>query len=299
MDILQALSLKGYRFLTCRHLSMLYFSSEDTCLTRMAELHRAGLVMQLFVPTMDGEKREAIYTLTLSGARQLARLKEISHTGLAMSSRPSYLFLDHGLRISDFMCSLEAALKGSNARLVSWMSERQLKPPRGKPVRVPNPLSPGEKIPVIPDGLFSLQVGDRVEQWAIEVDCGTMSRNVMRKKMLGYIQLYRKGLHRSWWGIPHFRVLLVTTTPHRRDNLRAIYREIKYCPNMWWFSTWQDISLQKVLSGIWLKCRDQERYSLLRRGPDSITGQQQEKLPHSVRTRNNRHWKPPNRYHGK
>ena len=263
LDTLRALSLKGYRFLTCRHLFMLYFPSEDACRERMSELCRAGLVTRLFIPTTDDEKREVIYTLARPGARELARLTKISSLGLAGVRKPSYLFLEHALRVSDFMCSLEVALKRSGAQLLSWRSERQLKSPRGRALKVPHPSEPGEKIPVIPDGLFSLEINEKVEHFFLEADRGTMSLYTIRKKMLGYIQLYRKGLHRSYFGVPHFRVLLVTSTPFRRDKLRGILREIGYCPNMFWFAVWWDISPQKMRDKIWLKCREQMRYSLL------------------------------------
>ena len=263
LDALHALSFKGYRFLTCHHLAMLYFSSEKDCQKRMSQLCQAGLVTRLFIPTTDGEKRDVVYTLARPGARELARLRGISHLGLATVGKPSYLFLEHGLRISDFMCSLEAALKGSEARLLSWRSERQLKSTRGRALKVPHPFQLGEKIPVIPDGFFSIGIDDRMEHFSLEADRGTMSLFAMKKKLLGYIQLYRRGLHRSYFGIPHFRVLLVTSTPYRRDKMRQALREIGYCLNMFWFALWRDTSPDKILQGIWLKCRDQAYHSLL------------------------------------
>lgn len=263
LDALAALSLKGYRFLTCRHLSLLYFPSQEACQQRMAGLCRAGLVLRLFIPGAQGEKEEVVYTLAPSGARELARRRGLSPLGLASPRKPSYLFLEHGLRIADFMCALEAALQGGAARLLAWRSERQFRGPGGRAVKVPDPFAPDQKIPVIPDGLFSLAVDGRVEHFALEADRGTMSPLAMRKKMLGYIQLYRRGLHQTFFGVPHFRVLMVTTTVYRRGRLRAILREIGYCPNMFWFGLWRDISPATVLGHIWLKCREQVRHSLL------------------------------------
>jgi len=229
----------------------------------MSRFCQAGLVTRLFIPTTDGERRDVVYTLARPGARELARFKSISTLGLATVRKPSYLFLEHGLRISDFMCSLEAALKGSEARLLSWRSERQLKNARGRALKVPHPFEFGEKIPIIPDGFFSLGIRDRAEHFSLEADRGTMSLFAMKKKLLGYIQLYRKGLHCSYFGVPHFRVLLVTSTPNRRDKLREALHEIGYCPNMFWFAVWWDITPQKVLGKIWLTSRDQVRHSLL------------------------------------
>jgi hypothetical protein len=262
-DILFALSLKGYRFLTCHHLSMLYFGSEDECQARMAKLCQTGIVSRLFVPTTDQKKQEAVYTLTRAGAQELARFQGINSLGLASFRKPSYLFLEHALRISDFMCSVEAALRRAGTCLLLWKSERQLKSPRGRPLRVPHPFELGEKIPVIPDGLFSLRIGNQDEHFFLEADRGTMSIFAMRNKMLGYVQLYRKRLYRDAFHIPHFRVLVVTSTLFRRERLCQALREIGYCQNMFWFAIWRDVCPEKILAKIWLKSRDPEPRSLL------------------------------------
>lgn len=263
-EMLYALSLKGYRFLTTYHLSMLLFASDDECTSRMKQLCHIGLVSTMFLPTLGGDQQVTVYTLARPGAVLLARLKGISPAGLASIRRASYLFLEHGLRVSDFMCSLEAALRKEGSRLLYWRSERQLKAPGGRPLRVPDPFQRDERIPIIPDGLFSLKTDRQLEHFFIEADRGTMSLHAMRKKMLGYIQLYRGGLHQKCFNIPHFRVLMITTTPYRRDKLRQILREIGYCPNMGWFAIWSDIKAEKMFTPIWLKCSDQEYYSIMK-----------------------------------
>ena len=263
LNTLYALSLKGYRFLTCRHLAMLYYSTWDSCRQRMQELLQAGLVTRLFVPTTDEQKGEMVYTLARTGALELARLTNISSLGLASVHKPSYLFLEHNLRISDFMCSLETAFQGSKARLLSWKSDRKLKTSRGRALRVPHPFDMGEKIPVIPDGFFSLSIDGRIEYFFLEADRGTMSIFAMKKKLLGYIQFYHRDLHKSFFGVSSFRVLIITTNPYRQDRLRETLREIGYCQNMFWFALWGDISPSKILGKIWLKCQDQNYHSLL------------------------------------
>lgn len=263
LDALYALSLKDYRFLTCRHLAMLYYSSEIACKERMTILCQAGLATRLYVPTTNGKRGDVIYTLSRIGAHELASLRNMSPVGLATIRKPSYFFLEHGLKVSDFMCSLEAALKHTNAQLLSWKSERQLKSNTGRVLKVPHPFELGEKIPVIPDGFFSIGINARVEYLFLEADRGTMSLYAMKKKLFGYIQLYRSQLHKRFFGIPHFRVLLVTNTAYRRDRLRKVLRELGYCQNMFWFSTWEYIEPVTILSKIWLKSRDQIHHSLL------------------------------------
>jgi hypothetical protein len=236
----------------------------------MTELCEIGLVTRLFIPTNEGQKQEAIYTLSQLGARQLASFKGISLSGMASTRKPSYLFMEHGLRVSDFMCSLGAALKATGIKLLYWKSERQLKSPGGRTLKVSNPFDTEYKIPIIPDGLFSLEIDKKVEHFFLEADRGTMSLLSMRNKMMGYIQLYRRRLHQEHFKIPHFRVLLVTNTSYRMDKLREIMRKIGYCPNMFWFAIWKDISPEKIFNKIWFKCREKEQYSLLKQSMNDL-----------------------------
>ena len=260
IDILWKLSLKGYRFLTCRHLFPLYFPSESACQRRMSQLRKAGLVQRCFTPVIyEKQKREVVYTLARKGAKELARALNISPKGLAGSAKFSPLFLEHSLRISNFMCSLEAALRKAPAKLVSWISEKQL---RSLKLKVSNPEQYGEKIPIIPDGFFSIKMGERIENFFLEADRGTMPIPKIRKKMMGYIQLYRRGLHKEVFGLPHFRVLVITTNEKRRDLMMQELRDIGYCLNMFLFAIWQDIKPQSILEKIWLKCRGEEIYLL-------------------------------------
>ena len=190
INILWKLSLKGYRFLTCRHLFPLYFPSESACQKRMSQLRKAGLVQRCFTPVIhEKQKRETVYTLARKGTKELARVLNISPKGLAGSAKFSPFFLEHSLRISSFMCSLEVALERVSAGLLSWRREKQL---RSLKLKVSNPEQYGEKIPIIPDGFFSIKIGERIENFFLEADRGTMPIPKIRKKMLGYVQLYRR-----------------------------------------------------------------------------------------------------------
>lgn len=266
LDILMALSLKGYRYLHCRHFPLLgYFREEAACQERMTRLHQAGLVLRLFIPIVTEEKpREPVYTLARRGAQMLAQAKGISPNGLAGTAHPSPLFLEHGLKIADFMCSLEAALhREGKAVLRSWQSEYALKSLRNRTLLVSSPMERAKKLPLIPDGLFSLDVNGRQEHFFLEADRGTMGIESVRRKILAYVGLFRQGLHHSAYGLPHFRVLIVTTTTYRRDRLRAALRGMGYCQNMFLFTTWNDISLATMLSPIWFRCHEARALGLV------------------------------------
>lgn len=256
IDILWKLSLKGYRFLTCQHLAMLHFSTEGSCRKRMEQFQKSGLVEKCFTPVVhQGEKRKVVYTLTAKGAREFSRVSGGSAKGLAGSKKFSAFFLEHELKISKFMCSLEAALKSKDSRLLFWKSQNEL---RSLHLKVANPRARGERIPVIPDGLFSIAAEGRLEHFFLEADRGTMGLPEIAKKMLGYVEFYRKGIHQDIFRLPYFRVLLVTTTPQRIKKMMVELRKISLCQNMFLFTMWAHISPLSILERIWLKCRGEE-----------------------------------------
>jgi hypothetical protein len=226
----------------------------------MRQLRKAGLVQRCFTPVIyEKQKREVVYTLARKGAKELAKTLNISPQGLAGSAKFSSFFLEHSLRISNFMCSLEVALKNAEAQLISWRSDYEL---RSLKLKVSNLEQYGEKIPIVPDGLFSIKIGERIENFFLEADRGTMPIPKIRKKMLGYIQLYRRGLHKEVFNLPHFRVLIITTNEKRRGLMMDELRGIGYCLNMFLFALWQDIQPHSMLDKMWIKCRG-ESVSLL------------------------------------
>jgi hypothetical protein len=256
IHIFWKLSLKGYRFLTCHQLSLLCFPDENSCKQRMRQLHKAGLVEKCFTPVVhQSDEKKEVFTLTLRGARELSRALKTSSAGLAGSSNFSAFFLEHELMTSQFMCTLEAALANNNAGLSYWKSQSEL---RSLHLKVIIPRFRGAKIPMIPDGLFSICEGGRAEHFFLEADRGTMGLPEIKKKMLSYIHFYIKGIHRDVFKLPYFRVLFITTSAQRIQRIMSELREIALCPNMFLFSQWSQISPESVLGKIWLKCRGQD-----------------------------------------
>jgi len=90
----------------------------------------------------------------------------------------------------------------------------------------------------------------------IEADRSTMSHRRFRDKILAYLLWWRQGGARKRLGIDNFRVLTLTVSEKRRDNLvktaqRAVEKGGGY---MFWFCCINDIDLAKpesVLKRIW------------------------------------------------
>ena len=118
-------------------------------------------------------------------------------------------------------------------------------------------------IGVIPDRVFSLAFEDRTRlNFALELDRGTMDiksrqlvgKSSFRRKLLGYYQLWREGLHTSQWGFKAFRVLTVTPSEKRIENMIAVQREIvgEQGSNLFLFTTPKRLAEKSPLADVWV-----------------------------------------------
>lgn len=83
--------------------------------------------------------------------------------------------------------------------------------------------------------MFSLVLPDSTRvNFALELDRGTMDINArrlvgkssFRRKALGYWHLFKEGIHASRWDFKAFRVLTVTTSEKRIENMIKVQKEI-------------------------------------------------------------------------
>ena len=118
-------------------------------------------------------------------------------------------------------------------------------------------------IGVIPDRVFSLAFEDRTRlNFALELDRGTMDiksrqlvgKSSFRRKLLGYYQLWKEGLHTSQWGFKAFRVLTVTPSEKRIENMIAVQKEIvgEQGSNLFLFTTPKRLAEKSPLADVWV-----------------------------------------------
>ena len=146
--------------------------------------------------------------------------------------RVQALYMDHRLAISEVMLSFILAAEGINAQVHEWSEGNEFHHATGLPNYVQLATSNGTvDVPLNPDAYFLLVTGDgRREHLFLEVDRGTepITRTTWRRthiyrKLAAYWQLYRARIAERK-GIPSFRVLTVTTSETRVDNMRALSR---------------------------------------------------------------------------
>jgi hypothetical protein len=135
----------------------------------------------------------------------------------------------------------------------------------------------GEQYVVQPDALITLRQ-DRIRMtMALEFDRATMTNKRFGQKMLAYYLLAEKGLHYRLGPFKNFRVMTVTTTTKRMENLMRATRETlrghkklrkgekltreeaQQGLGLFWFSHQSRIDLDKPLSifhPIWWRLKD-------------------------------------------
>jgi hypothetical protein len=135
---------------------------------------------------------------------------------------------------------------------------------------------------VVPDHMFALHLASRPRPryLFLEIDLGTMpvsrtslKQNSIQKKAVFYSETYIQKLHQKLYGMPNFRVLVVTTTPERvqtmLDLMRTFEDRKKYPPGLFFFTDAASIAVhtrsQIILTLPWRVWRNgtEERTTLL------------------------------------
>ncbi len=129
---------------------------------------------------------------------------------------PGWPFLRHTLSISElYVQTIELTRDSGDAELLrfdpephAWRSQAQL----------------GEELHLRPDAFVILDRGEARQLWFIEIDLGTESRPVIRKKMAQYLTWLETGHEQQQLGaFP--RVLWHTPDDHRRAHLQQLAEE--------------------------------------------------------------------------
>ena len=129
------------------------------------------------------------------------------------------LFLKHEMLVVDIHVMLSLASSANSVRLVSWQEGRGLFD--FVTVADHNEL---RKLPIGPDAFFTLEDSRRPEganraNFFLEADRSSETHTRFRDKIRAYWHYLEQGLHAKKFGIKSFRILTVTLTDARAENL--------------------------------------------------------------------------------
>lgn len=230
-------SVNRHRFLHSHQISELVGGSRQQTLRRLQKLYHHGYLER---PTCQldyyqrGGSRNIVYGLASRGASHLRRVDDTPFSRLDWTSRNGSvkrLFLEHALMVSKIMVSLEIACRKRGN--VSLKIEHDIPLPTAtrdakEPFRWTVTVSGKEKMGVIPDRVFALDFTDSGERILcfLEADCGTMpvqranlKMSSFARKLLAYRASWAQRVHLTRFGFSRARVLTVTTSTQRLENL--------------------------------------------------------------------------------
>lgn len=213
--------LADYRFLDTYQIASLQPRGLRNLRRRLQYLFHAGLVDRpprqhdLLKPPMP-----MVYGLANKGADTLAQVLEIDRAKIDWQTKNKEAglpYIDHTLMIANFRATLTLALQSSDrSHLVNWKQGPDLK----ATLKVK-----GHAMAVVPDGFFTLESKGRLEHFLLEADRSTMTTSRYFGKLRAYWLWWKTGGHQRKFGIPRFRVLTLTTSEKRKENLRRLAKD--------------------------------------------------------------------------
>lgn len=249
--------VQSYRMLTSGQLQALVPGSGQGLLRRLQKLFHAGFLDRLLPRHVDGGgSARMVYAITNRGIRALQEnglLASASRTDWNAKNRSLHdLSIGHTLLVSQVRAVVDLACVKAGMRLLFWKEGSELLD--RIEVALPEGYTP---VPVAPDAFFAVQDAKGRMNFFLEADRGTMTVKRFVRKLQAYAAYYRDGRHSDKYGIKHFRVLTITTTPIRKSNLVSAARAeegLAGLDRMFLFSAESQLSLENpecVLSAIW------------------------------------------------
>lgn len=237
---------------------------------RLQLLYHHGYLERIPVPVGPGAWAwRPVYHLSRKGARLIAPVAsgDTSEPGSltvkqARGSRApeiSLLFLDHLLKINDVRIAVMQAAARRGFRVDKWLEETRLKSQEMKDyVSVASEQGRSTKVAVIPDAYFVLHLGDRRAHFFLELDRATMSNQRWKTRVLAYLAYIRSGKYQARYQTRSLRILTVTTTRQRMENLRRTTARAQG-GDVFWFTTIDQVAAEKVFSSpIWLLAGEEQ-----------------------------------------
>ncbi len=217
-----------------------------------------------------------VYALGNRGAEILETGGDLRSGGIRWDTKNrnlSRVFLHHTLAVAEVMVAFEVACRDTEG--VEFIRPEEIlaaAPEETRRLRIPFrwqvDVRAGEKLHrlgVEPDQIFGLRFAGKPEHrrcayFFLEADRGTMpvarqglAQTSFRRKLLGYRETWRQGLHRMHLGIPNFRVLTVTTT---RERIRHLVEACQSFPGggsrLFLFADRESLGLGDILAYEWV-----------------------------------------------
>ncbi len=179
------------------------------------------------------------------------------------SDEVSLLFFEHALAINDVRIAVTLAAQAKGFRVEQWFDDNLLKSQEMKDYVTVKGKKQSERVAIIPDAYFVLNLGERRAHFFLELDRATMSSKRWKTRVLGYKAYTESGKYQERYHTTSLRILTVTTTAERLVNLKKTTEQAGGS-KVFWFTTIDQATVDKIFfSPIWLVANETLPRSLL------------------------------------
>ena len=256
LNILQ--DLANFRVLDTRHILALHSeASPRTIQRRLQLLFQAGFLERPFYQSLQYKvPGHIIYTLSQKGTQLLFPGQRTRKW--IKQLKPAFLW--HNLMVSNFRVILTLALRNKKeSKLVNWRQDNL----------TDSVYLEGERLPISPDAFFTIEDKNDLLHFFLEANRSTMETERFLKKLKAYWQWWQEEGHKRKFNISVFRVLTITVSEERKENLRKITKkadERQRGSEMFLFTCEKSYNLERpesILEPIWQSPRDDKYHYLL------------------------------------
>lgn len=261
-----------YRFLSSEQIQALVEGSDQVKLRRLQKLYHHGyldrpLSQIVFSNPLLGPKK-MVYGLGDRGADLLAETYNMDRGKIKWNEKNKEVreqYIQHTLMVSEFRACLTLALKNNPGTELRWlMGDNQ---EMRHEVRFRED-GKEKRLPIIPDGFFQIEDPGGKMYFFLEADRSTMTNARYYNKMRAYWLWWKQGLSKEL-GIESYRVLTLTKTEQRKENLKRVTKKAddrQSGSSIFWFTTKEDYHLgdpKTILGKIWQTPKDEINHNLL------------------------------------
>jgi hypothetical protein len=217
-----------YRFLNSDQIKYLVTGSNQVILRRLQKLFHHGFLDRPLQQFSYRGNHKMIYALGNSGATILASEYGMDRRRINWRNKnyeAGEIYLNHTLMISHFRVALSLALQNvDNTELLFWKQDATENLKDYVIVKEHHKLK--QRIPICPDAFFGIVDFNGIKKYFfLEADQSTMTNARFFKKMKGYFNYWKQKKFAERFNIANFRILTLTKSQQRADNLRRVARK--------------------------------------------------------------------------
>lgn len=165
-----------------------------------------------------------VYSIGNQGVKHLAYFGAIPFSNIPTRLRTNELkplFLNHTLLVTDIHAAFILGGRNSEKRLANWREGKQL-------YESVSFYEDGKKkrLPVCPDAFFEIEQSGKRLAYALEADRGTTTRRTFNDKIHAYWRFLEQNRQQQTYSVKWFRVVTVTLTEARANNLADFAKEL-------------------------------------------------------------------------